>query len=157
MWVRWLAWAAWLVPAAMSADGALSCRWQPGTTAIAYGASDGKEALATDVRALVQGAQLIDAGGATPKFDALTPARPARLTEPLVCHGDEREPADGMVELTFSRKVRLGIEYTLGKCQLFYRCPGSASADGPAPPQLYLGFVGGGAPVSRALPSPPAD
>jgi len=152
----WLVWLAWLVPAALSADGALTWRWQPGTTAISYSAIDGKEALATDVRALLQGAPLVDASGEPLRFESLTSTHSARSTAPLVCQGDESEAADGMIELTFSRKVRLGIEYTLGKCQLFYRCgagrPGVAAA-----PQLYLGFVGGGAPVSRAAAPPSRD
>ncbi len=155
MRTRWIALTAWLVPAALAADGTLSCRWQPGTTAIAYAASEAKETLATDVRALMQGAPLVAAGGAPPAFASLTPARAMRLTEPLVCQGDDSEPADGMIELTFSRKVRLGIEYTLGKCQLFYRCPAAVPGE-LAAPQPYLGFVGSGATAGRAL-APPAS
>ena len=153
----WLVLAVYLAPAALSAEGALSCRWQPGTAAIAYAASAGKEALATDVRGLMQGAALVVAAGGPLRFASLTPARGERLTEPLMCQSDEREPADGMIELTFSRKVRLGIEYTLGKCQLFYRCSGAANAGELVPPQLYLGFVGGGAPASRGLAKPTAN
>jgi hypothetical protein len=141
------------LPLAALAEGALSCRWQPGSTAVAYAASDGAEA--TDVRALFQGAPLVGASGGAPGFASLTRDRAARVSEPLLCASEEGEPADGMLELTFSRKVRLGIEYTLGRCQLFYRCPSGAT--GLVAPQLYLGFVGGGAPASRPLPPPPAE
>jgi hypothetical protein len=156
--MRIRAWACalcWL-PVAAQADGVVACRWQPGTTAILYAASEGKEALATDVRALLQGAPLADADGAPPRFEALTPARSERLTAPLLCAPGESEPADGMIELTFSRKVRLGIEYTLAKCQLFYRCARGEAAL-PQAPQLYLGFVGGGAPAPRTSLPPTAQ
>ncbi len=148
-WVCALLWA----PAAAQADGVIACRWQPGTTAIAYAATTGPEAPATDVRALLQGAPLAEADGAPPRFEALTPARGQRVTAPLLCAPGEREPADGMIELTFSRKVRLGIEYTLAKCQLFYRCAGGEPGAALAP-QLYLDFVRGAAPTSR--PAEPA-
>jgi hypothetical protein len=136
-----------LAPGSASAEGVLGCRWQPGATAIAYSAELGDGSVATDVRALIQGARLADASGAPPVFASLTPAQPTRRTDALFCTEGEAEPADGMIELTFSRRVRLGIEYTLGKCQLFYRCPAAAAA--PAAPALYLGFVAGAPPSPR--------
>jgi hypothetical protein len=102
---------------------------------VVYAFAGDKGAPATDVRALMQGVPLATAGGDAPSFPSLSAARPAHETEPLVCANLEPEPIDGVLELTFTRRVRLGIDYTLGRCRLFYRCP-PASADPTAPERL---------------------
>jgi len=129
-----------LLARAAAADAVLSCRWAPGAAAVVYAFTGDRGAPATDVRALMQGVPLVTAGGDPPSFPSLSAARPAHETEPLVCANLEPEPVDGVLELTFTRRVRLGIDYTLGRCRLFYRCP-AASAD-PAAPERLLATPG---------------
>lgn len=129
-----------LTPLAARSEGGFSCRWLPGTTQVAYSAFPAKEAAGTDVRAMLQGALLVEASGAFPRFAALTPSDPEAQTAPLICGEAQSAPADGMLELTFTRRVRLGIDYTLGRCQLFYRCPARAG-EAPAAPELVLEFL----------------
>ncbi len=152
---RWLVLAVALaaLPIAARSDGGFSCRWESGTTAVAYAAFDAQAALATDVRLMMQGAVLVEPVGRFPRFAALTPSNSARRTEPLQCQADQAV-SDGMLELTFSRRVRLGIEYTLGKCQLFYRCGPPGAGTEPAALQPYLSFVPHGVPI--ATPAEPA-
>jgi hypothetical protein len=141
-----------LLARAAAADGVLSCRWAPGAAAVAYSFTDGNSAP-TDVRALMQGALLATTGGAAPGFPSLSAAHPAHETEPLVCANRERDPVDGVLELTFTRRVRLGIDYTLGRCRLFYRCP-PVSEDGTlAPPERLLSAPGEAAARMRDAPS----
>jgi hypothetical protein len=142
-----------LLARAAAADAVLSCRWVPGAAAVAYSSTDDGGSLATDVRALMQGIPLVTPEGETPRFPSLSAARPAHETEPLVCANREREPVDGVLELTFTRRVRLGIDYTLGRCRLFYRCP-PASVDGtPVAPERLLSVPGDAAARTRDAPS----
>ena len=136
---RWAALASglWLASSA-HADALLRCAWAPASTAVVYAASEEKGAPPTDVRAVLQGAPLAAAGGEGLRFPSLTAAQPERETPPLVCASAEREPVDGVLELTFTRRVRLGIEYTLGRCRLFYRCPAAAAEGPPLPPERVL-------------------
>jgi len=130
-----------LLARAAAADGLLSCRWAPDAAAVAYSSTDAGGA-ATDVRALMQGVLLATAGGDAPRFPSLSAARPAHETEPLVCANRERAPTDGVLELTFTRRVRLGIDYTLGRCRLFYRCPPASENGTPAAPERLLSATG---------------
>jgi hypothetical protein len=132
-----LALLAFAVASAAHADGTLSCRWGAGASSLVYEAVPESGAPATDVRALMQGAPLTTLGGDPLRLPSLSAARPAHETPALVCASREREPVDGVLELTFTRRVRFGVEYTLGRCRLYYRCP--AAAEGaPRPPSRLL-------------------
>jgi hypothetical protein len=141
-----------LLARAAAADGVLSCRWAPGAAAVAYSAT-GEDGAATAVRALMQGVSLATAGGDAPSFPSLSAARPAHETAPLVCANLESEPVDGMLELTFTRRVRLGIDYTLGRCRLFYRCPPTSENGTPAAPERLLVAPGDAASRMRDAPA----
>ena len=97
-----------------------------------------KGAPATDVRALMQGVLLAAANGEALLFPSLSAAQPEHATVPAVCVDPEREPVDGVLELTFTRRVRLGIDYTLGRCRLFFRCPAADAASSAQPPERLL-------------------
>lgn len=118
-----------LAARAASADAVLSCRWGDASSSVVYALVEEKATASTDVRALLQGAPLAAQDGVPPRFPSLSAAQPAHETPPLACTGGEPAAADGLLELTFTRRVRLGIEYTLGRCRLYYRCP-PAAADG---------------------------
>jgi hypothetical protein len=137
------------LPLAADAEGWL-CRWHPGTTRVDYATFEPKDAADTSVRVLLQGALLVDPAGRFPSFAPVAKDAPARQSEPLACHDVGAETIDGMLELTFARRVRMGIEYTLGRCQLFYRCLGGA-AEG-TPPLRLDGPSGGHAASGDALP-----
>ena len=128
-----LALALALAPA--HAEGSFWCRWQPGVSAVQYAAFDAKSAQGTDVRVVMQGALLVDAEGRLPAIPALSAKQPVQASVPLVCQGDEPDATDGLLELTFSRRVSLGIEYTLGRCQLRYRCAPAAPGESRNAPQ----------------------
>lgn len=129
--------AALLRPALARAEGGFLCQWSPGTTQVRYAAFGARDEIATDVRAMLQAAVLVDAAGRFPEFPSLTPRQPERLTEPLLCEA-QSVAADGVLQLTFTRRVRLGIEYTLGRCQLFYHCAATPAATAPVAPQPIL-------------------
>jgi hypothetical protein len=129
----WL--ALTLAPAVAHAEGSFWCRWQPGASAVQYAAFDAKSAQGTDVRVVMRGALLVDAEGRLPAFPALSTKQPVQSTAALLCQGDALEATDGLVELTFSRRVSLGIEYTLGRCQLRYRCAPAGAGDARGAPQ----------------------
>jgi hypothetical protein len=127
-----------LLSASARAEGSFLCRWQPGASAIHYAAFTAKEAAGTDVRVMMQGAALVAEDGSLPSFPPLTARQPAQTTAPLFCQGAELAPTDGALELTFSRRVSFGIEYTLGKCVLRYRCAPRAEAQELLPPAPLL-------------------
>ena len=131
---RWFWLALALAPGLAHAEGSFWCRWQPGAGAVQYAAFDAKSAQGTDVRVVMQGALLVDAEGRLPAFPPLSAKQPVQSTTPLLCQGSVLEATDGLVELTFSRRVSLGIEYTLGRCQLRYRCVPAAAGEASAAP-----------------------
>ena len=138
-----LALLAWAVASAAHADGTLSCRWGAGASSVAYEAVPESGAPATDVRALMQGASLTTLGGDPLRLPSLSAAQPAHETPALVCASAERGPVDGVLELTFTRRVRFGVEYTLGRCRLYYRCTPGSPEGGPRPPERLLTPLGG--------------
>lgn len=149
--------AGLLLPGIAAADGVYRCRWQPGASAVEYAASD-----EADVRALIQGAQLVDADGRAPSFAGLSSKRPEGRTAPLYCRNEETAPADGLLELTFSRRVSFGASYTLARCQLRYRCAGASDGSERIAPERRL--CRGSAcspqpepPSESAAPEPPSE
>jgi hypothetical protein len=134
------------------ADALLRCAWAPESTAVVYASVEEKGAPPTDVRALLQGAPLATGSGEAMRFPSLSATQPERETPALVCARPETEPVVGMLELTFTRRVRLGIEYTLGRCRLFYRCP-AAQGDGALRPPERLLSEAWPAPLPAAAPS----
>jgi hypothetical protein len=132
-----LALLACAVAAPAQADGLLTCRWGAGAPSVAYEALQ-EDGAATDVRAVIQGALLRTHGGDPLRLPSLSAAQPAHETPPLVCAVPEREPVDGVIELVFTRRVRFGVEYTLGRCRLYYRCPPAAADGGLQPPARLL-------------------
>ena len=130
-----------LAAGSASADGVLSCRWSDASTGLAYAIVEEK-APPTDVRALMQGALLASASGEPLRFPSLSSAQPEHETPPLVCTGNEPAPVDGLIKLTFTRRVRMGIEYTLGRCRLRYRCPPAAADGAPRAPERLLSVAG---------------
>jgi hypothetical protein len=131
---RHLWFALILAPSLASAEGSYWCRWQPGASAVQYAGFDAKSAQGADVRVVMQGALLVDAEGRLPALPALSAKQLVQATPALFCQGDTTEPTDGLLELTFSRRVSLGIEYTLGRCQLRYRCEPNAAGAVPSAP-----------------------
>lgn len=122
-----------------SADGGFLCRWQADAAQVHYATLGPQESASTDVRAIMQGAVLVDAQGRFPRFVSLTQAQPEQRTEALRCEV-QGFASDGLLQLSFTRRVRFGVEFTLGRCQVFYHCPaaGEATPVGLLPRREFL-------------------
>jgi hypothetical protein len=150
--VRGWLFAGLLVPGLASAEGVYGCRWVPGGSAVEYAASE-----EADVRALLQGAPLVDAEGRAPSFAALSSKRPLGHTASLYCRNEEAEPAEGLLEITFSRRVGFGASYTLASCQLFYRCPAASHVGARVAPLRRLTTLPCPPPAADPEPNAPPE